>query len=92
MVEEHEEKIENWYFHKQTAFPDFTNWLCIETLKSLTFLPFFFIIMLNLLFFKILVCCLNNTWGKDCEPCPGDLQRPCFGRGKCDVRNNKQTL
>jgi len=69
MVEEHEEKLETWYFHKQTTFPDLEKWLCFETLK---------------------VCCPQNTWGKTCDPCPGDPDRPCYGRGKCDGAGTRQ--
>ena len=32
-----------------------------------------------------LVCCPNNTYGKDCSPCPGGVDRPCNGNGACDV-------
>ncbi|RUS74765.1 hypothetical protein EGW08_017463, partial [Elysia chlorotica] len=30
------------------------------------------------------VCCPNNTYGKDCTPCPGGVDRPCNGNGACD--------
>uniref|UniRef100_A0A0B6Y7W6 EGF-like domain-containing protein n=1 Tax=Arion vulgaris TaxID=1028688 RepID=A0A0B6Y7W6_9EUPU len=30
------------------------------------------------------VCCPNNTYGKDCTPCPGSVDRPCNGHGDCD--------
>uniref|UniRef100_A0A915PCI0 EGF-like domain-containing protein n=1 Tax=Setaria digitata TaxID=48799 RepID=A0A915PCI0_9BILA len=33
LVEEHEEDIENWYFHKQLSNPDFLKWLCYEKLR-----------------------------------------------------------
>lgn len=33
LVEEHEESIENWYFHKQLSNPDFLKWLCYEKLR-----------------------------------------------------------
>ncbi|EJD75709.1 latent transforming growth factor beta binding protein 4 [Loa loa] len=33
LVEEHEESIENWYFHKQFSNPDFLKWLCHEKLR-----------------------------------------------------------
>lgn len=81
MVEEHEEKLETWYFHKQTTFPSLENWLCYDVLKGLNFEIFHYLPNLTL----ILVCCPKNTWGKKCEPCPGDSETPCYGRGKCDV-------
>uniref|UniRef100_A0A914WU08 EGF-like domain-containing protein n=1 Tax=Plectus sambesii TaxID=2011161 RepID=A0A914WU08_9BILA len=62
LVEEHEEMIESWYFHKQTSNPDFVAWLCIDSLT---------------------MCCPNGTFGAKCDPCPGDSNQPCFGRGKC---------
>ncbi|VDM45217.1 unnamed protein product [Toxocara canis] len=33
MVEEHEETIENWYFHKQSSDPDMFAWLCHDKLN-----------------------------------------------------------
>ncbi|KAK6110646.1 TLR4 regulator and MIR-interacting MSAP family protein [Brugia pahangi] len=33
LVEEHEENIENWYFHKQLSNPDFLKWFCYEKLR-----------------------------------------------------------
>ena len=30
VVSEYEEEIENWYYHKQQIFTDFTNFLCVE--------------------------------------------------------------
>lgn len=33
MVEENEENIENWYFHKQNSDPDMHLWLCVEKLQ-----------------------------------------------------------
>lgn len=33
VVSEFEEEIENWYYHKQQIFSDFTNFLCIEKAK-----------------------------------------------------------
>ncbi|KAL3982339.1 TLR4 regulator and MIR-interacting MSAP family protein [Acanthocheilonema viteae] len=33
LVEEHEESIENWYFHKQLSNPNFLKWLCFEKLR-----------------------------------------------------------
>lgn len=33
LVEEHEESIENWYFHKQLSNPNLLKWLCFEKLR-----------------------------------------------------------
>ncbi|KHN71599.1 Cysteine-rich with EGF-like domain protein 2 [Toxocara canis] len=33
LVEEHEETIENWYFHKQSSDPDMFAWLCHDKLN-----------------------------------------------------------
>lgn len=33
LVEEHEEAIENWYFHKQNSDPDMFAWLCYDKLN-----------------------------------------------------------
>lgn len=33
LVEEHEEDIENWYFHRQNSDPDFLIWLCHDKLR-----------------------------------------------------------
>ncbi|KAK3773709.1 hypothetical protein RRG08_001438 [Elysia crispata] len=32
----------------------------------------------------LMLCCPNNTFGKDCAPCPGGVDRPCNGNGGCD--------
>ncbi|XP_054721512.1 protein disulfide isomerase Creld1-like [Uloborus diversus] len=32
---------------------------------------------------KLQVCCPNNTYGPDCIPCPGGIETPCGGHGKC---------
>jgi len=29
------------------------------------------------------VCCPNNTYGPKCVPCPGGIEKPCGGRGRC---------
>lgn len=29
------------------------------------------------------VCCPENMYGPDCAPCPGGVQNPCSGNGKC---------
>ena len=29
------------------------------------------------------VCCPNNTYGPNCVPCPGGIENPCGGHGKC---------
>lgn len=34
LLEEHEESVENWFFHKQQSNPDLYKWLCIDTLKK----------------------------------------------------------
>ncbi|CAL1539071.1 unnamed protein product [Lymnaea stagnalis] len=28
-------------------------------------------------------CCPNNTYGPDCSQCPGGIDQPCSGNGKC---------
>ncbi|CAL1263538.1 unnamed protein product [Larinioides sclopetarius] len=28
-------------------------------------------------------CCPNNTYGPNCIPCPGGIEKPCGGHGKC---------
>jgi len=28
-------------------------------------------------------CCLENRWGSDCAECPGGVEEPCSGHGKC---------
>ncbi|XP_077120986.1 protein disulfide isomerase CRELD2 isoform X2 [Ranitomeya variabilis] len=33
MVEEHEEKIEKWWFKMRKKYPDLLKWFCIETIK-----------------------------------------------------------
>uniref|UniRef100_T1IHQ1 EGF-like domain-containing protein n=1 Tax=Strigamia maritima TaxID=126957 RepID=T1IHQ1_STRMM len=30
-----------------------------------------------------LICCPNNSFGSDCKPCPGGIDNPCGGNGKC---------
>lgn len=65
MLNELEEDIENWYFHKQNSDRDLYKWLCIDTAQH---------------------CCPKNHFGPTCQPCLGpDLNRPCYGNGKCDV-------
>ncbi|XP_006819471.2 cysteine-rich with EGF-like domain protein 2-B [Saccoglossus kowalevskii] len=32
---------------------------------------------------EIKVCCPNNTYGSECKECPGGVERPCMGNGKC---------
>ncbi|XP_077985225.1 endoplasmin-like [Glandiceps talaboti] len=32
---------------------------------------------------EIKVCCPNNTYGPECKECPGGIERPCMGNGKC---------
>uniref|UniRef100_A0A915JUS3 EGF-like domain-containing protein n=1 Tax=Romanomermis culicivorax TaxID=13658 RepID=A0A915JUS3_ROMCU len=48
----------------------------------------------NALFFAppifFLACCPDNQWGPECQPCPGDADRPCFGRGKCDGEGTRK--
>ncbi|XP_038067191.1 protein disulfide isomerase Creld2-like [Patiria miniata] len=29
------------------------------------------------------ICCPDNTYGPDCQECPGGIERPCKGNGKC---------
>lgn len=29
------------------------------------------------------VCCPDNTYGPSCQPCPGGMNSPCSGHGKC---------
>ncbi|VDD93096.1 unnamed protein product, partial [Enterobius vermicularis] len=33
LAEEHEETLENWYFHKQNSDPDLLHWLCFDRLE-----------------------------------------------------------
>merc|ERR1712133_204127 len=33
VLSEHEEEIENWYYHKQQLFTDFANFLCVDKAK-----------------------------------------------------------
>lgn len=37
----------------------------------------------NLCIDHIKVCCPNNTYGPNCIPCPGGIEKPCGGHGKC---------
>ncbi|XP_065910736.1 cysteine-rich with EGF-like domain protein 2 isoform X2 [Dysidea avara] len=30
------------------------------------------------------VCCPENTFGKDCQPCPGGVEKPCNDHGTCE--------
>lgn len=32
---------------------------------------------------QLKVCCPENTFGPECWPCPGGIEIPCNGRGKC---------
>ncbi|XP_070559767.1 cysteine-rich with EGF-like domain protein 2 isoform X2 [Ptychodera flava] len=32
---------------------------------------------------EIKVCCPKNTYGPECKECPGGIDRPCMGNGKC---------
>ncbi|XP_022110728.1 cysteine-rich with EGF-like domain protein 2 [Acanthaster planci] len=31
----------------------------------------------------LLICCPDNRYGPECQDCPGGLERPCKGNGKC---------
>ncbi|GAU93375.1 hypothetical protein RvY_05328-2 [Ramazzottius varieornatus] len=36
------------------------------------------------------VCCPPNTFGPDCEPCPGGTENPCTGRGTCEGSGTRE--
>ncbi|XP_005106648.1 cysteine-rich with EGF-like domain protein 2-A isoform X3 [Aplysia californica] len=35
-------------------------------------------------------CCPNNTFGKECEVCPGGEKTPCSGNGACDGEGTRE--
>ncbi|KAK3608314.1 hypothetical protein CHS0354_030765 [Potamilus streckersoni] len=39
---------------------------------------------------NIKVCCPENTYGPNCQPCPGDQKNPCKGNGRCDGEGNRE--
>lgn len=36
-------------------------------------------------------CCPSNRWGPDCEECPGGVETPCSGHGKCKGEGDRET-
>merc|ERR1712176_40402 len=35
-------------------------------------------------------CCLKNRWGPDCAECPGGVEDPCSGKGKCRGEGDRE--
>ncbi|KFM65217.1 Cysteine-rich with EGF-like domain protein 1, partial [Stegodyphus mimosarum] len=52
------------------------NWFYEERHKNMDLFEFLCISHLK-------ICCPNNTYGSDCVPCPGGIESPCGGHGKC---------